>query len=243
MVSALPLIEPELVPPLDPDFRPAVLANRALRQEAAAAGAAVPLVIALERSDGAVSRYETIAFAADHPQAEANLPYAERLVKFLLWAARRLEGHHRRAGRHRRAHPPRLLADRPARLRLPLHGRAGLPGAVHRGRRAAADDAPQAREAGQALGRHLDGCRIGFDLGASDLKVSAVIDGEPIWSDEIVWEPVEQRDPAYHYQRITRALRLAAEQAAAAGRHRRQLGRRLRGQSAHGRLPLSRHPG
>ncbi len=55
----------------------------------------------------------------------------------------------------------------------------------------------------------MDGCRIGFDLGASDLKVSAVIDGEPIFSEEIVWEPVEQADPDYHYQRIRSALKLA----------------------------------
>ena len=59
------------------------------------------------------------------------------------------------------------------------------------------------------MGRHLDGCRIGFDLGASDLKVSAVIDGEPIFSEEIVWEPVEQTDPNYHYSRIRAALELA----------------------------------
>ena len=66
-----------------------------------------------------------------------------------------------------------------------------------------ADEAPFASESGQALGRHLNGYRIGFDLGTSDLKVSAVVDGEPIFSDEIVWEPVEQTDPAYHYSRIT----------------------------------------
>ena len=73
----------------------------------------------------------------------------------------------------------------------------------------AADEVPPASEGGQALGRHLSGYRIGFDLGASDLKVSAVVDGEPIFSDEIVWEPVEQTDPAYHYERITAALQLA----------------------------------
>ena len=86
MSSSFTLISPTFTPPLDEGFRPAVLANRALRQEVTASGAAVPLVIALERSDGAVSRFETVALAEDHPQAAANLPYAERLVKFLLWA-------------------------------------------------------------------------------------------------------------------------------------------------------------
>jgi predicted NBD/HSP70 family sugar kinase len=73
----------------------------------------------------------------------------------------------------------------------------------------AAPDVPAAREAGTPVGRHLDGCRIGFDLGASDVKVSAVINGEAVFSEEIVWEPVEQTDPAYHYDRITEALRAA----------------------------------
>jgi predicted NBD/HSP70 family sugar kinase len=66
------------------------------------------------------------------------------------------------------------------------------------------------REAHQPLGRHLDGCRIGFDLGASDLKVSAVIDGQAVFSQEIEWHPREQADPGYHRQLILDALRLAA---------------------------------
>ena len=34
------------------------------------------------------------------------------------------------------------------------------------------------------MGGHLDGCRIGFDAGGSDRKVSAVIDGETVFSEE-----------------------------------------------------------
>jgi predicted NBD/HSP70 family sugar kinase len=60
------------------------------------------------------------------------------------------------------------------------------------------------------LGRHLGGCRIGFDLGASDLKISAVVDGQAVYSDEIVWEPRRQADPLYHYEAIMAAIRMAA---------------------------------
>ena len=208
MTSALPLVKPGFIPPLDPDFRPAVLANRAFRQAAEEAGAAVPLVIALERSDGAVSRYETVAFAADHPRAAANLDYAERLVKFLLWArggwkvsidgpagiAEHIRQVYSDAGQ--RQFDYHFMGDQVYQQPFTVVA-------------CAAGQAPAAREAGQALGRHLDGCRIGFDLGASDLKVSAVIDGEPVWSDEIVWEPVEQTDPTYHYERIMAGLRQA----------------------------------
>jgi len=92
----------------------------------------------------------------------------------------------------------------------------------------AAQVVPAAREAGQHLGRHLDGCRIGFDLGASDLKVSAVVDGQAIFSEEIVWEPVEQTDPAYHQSKIREALKLAMSKMPRLDSHRRQLGRRHR---------------
>jgi len=59
------------------------LANRAFRQ--IAAGAETPLVIGLERSSGELSRFETVVLASEHPDAQANLKYVERLVKFLLW--------------------------------------------------------------------------------------------------------------------------------------------------------------
>jgi len=75
---------PAVVPPLDPGFRPAALANRALRVMAERAGA-VPLRLALERSDGSVSLYETIILPPNHEAASLNLPYVERIVKFLLW--------------------------------------------------------------------------------------------------------------------------------------------------------------
>ena len=79
------LVTPAIVPVLDPEFRPPALANRAFRQAVAASGAGVPLVLGLERVNGAHSRYETIVFPADHPQAASNLMYVERLIKFLLW--------------------------------------------------------------------------------------------------------------------------------------------------------------
>ena len=142
--SALTLVAPAPLPSLDPGFGPAVLANRAFRREAA-----VPLAITLERPDGAVSRFDTVAFAEDHPRAAANLSYAERLVKFLLWA---------RGGWKVTVGGPASFADHIRRVYAP-------------------DEAPPAQETGQPLGRHLDGCRIGFDLCASDLKVSAVING------------------------------------------------------------------
>jgi len=208
MAGGFRLIAPTHVPPLEPAFRPAALANRAFREEVAASGAGVPLVIALERLDGSLSRYDTVAFPDGHLRADANLVYAERLVKFLLWARggwRVFVGGPASVGEHIR----RVYASDGERkfdhdfMGEQVHGRPFKVTAC------AAQVVPAAREAGQHLGRHLDGCRIGFDLGASDLKVSAVVDGEAIFSEEIVWEPVEQTDPAYHQSKIREALNLA----------------------------------
>ena len=71
-------------------------------------------------------------------------------------------------------------------------------------------DAPKEYQATDSVGRHLDGCRIGFDAGGSDRKVSAVIDGESVYSEEVVWFPKLQSDPEYHYQGILEAMKTAA---------------------------------
>ena len=82
--NGLPLVPPAIVPLLDPDFRPAVLANRAFRQSVAAS--AVPVWIALERADGGISRFDTVVAGEGSPVVKGNFVYAERLVKFLLWS-------------------------------------------------------------------------------------------------------------------------------------------------------------
>jgi len=75
---------------------------------------------------------------------------------------------------------------------------------------ASPEDLPAASDEAMALGRHLDGCRIGFDLGGSDRKCAAVIDGEVVFSEEIVWDPYFQTDPEYHRAGIRDSIRRAA---------------------------------
>jgi predicted NBD/HSP70 family sugar kinase len=70
---------------------------------------------------------------------------------------------------------------------------------------------PQTKDAPKAIGGHLEGCRIGFDAGGSDRKVSAVVNGETVFSEEVVWFPKVNADPDYHYEGIVAALKSAAE--------------------------------
>lgn len=202
------LEKPRFAPPLDAEFRPAVLANRAFLARVDAAGGA-PLVLGLERSNGAVSRFETRVFPDGHPDAAANLFYAERLLKFLLW---------QRGGYKVYVGGPRAVGEYLQRCYHPDGARAfdyhfmgrdvyERPFTIVP---CAPEEVPPAREISQALGRHLEGCRIGFDLGASDRKVSAVIDGQAVFSEEVVWEPRKQQDPAYHYNEVLTAIKTAA---------------------------------
>ncbi len=217
MVDKLKLIPPRFIPPLDEEFRPAILANQAFRQEVSSSvhqpqglsAQDTTLIIGLERSNGEFSRYETIVFPDDHPQAEANFQYVERLVKFLLWQRGGWKvyiGGPRRIGQYiRQVYTPQ------GKRQFDYHF---LGEQVYERTFTVVDcdpsEVPAAQEVGKPLGGHLDGCRIGFDLGASDRKVSAVIDGQVVYSEEEIWEPRKHSDPEYHYQEILTALKTAA---------------------------------
>jgi predicted NBD/HSP70 family sugar kinase len=193
--------------PLDPGFTPCALWNRAFTAAVEASGKAVPLVIAVEGENGRISRYEAIT--AEEPDVTA-LRHAERLVKTLLWARggwRVTIGGPSAIADHIRSH---YCAGGARAFDAEMMERIYLqPFTVEA---AAAADVPAAKESGASLGGHLKGCRIGFDLGASDFKLAAVQDGEVIWAHEIPWDPKNQTDPAYHYQHLADGLRLAAAQ-------------------------------
>ena len=71
-------------------------------------------------------------------------------------------------------------------------------------------DFPEERKCSLKIGGHLKGCRIGFDAGGSDRKVSAVIDGEVVYSEEVVWHPKLATDWHYQYDGIKQAFLTAA---------------------------------
>lgn len=202
------LKNPGLVPPLDPDFRPAALYNRAFQRHVKKAN--TPLILSLERSDGTISRYETWVYPEDHPEAASNLYYVERILKFLLW---------QRGGWKVYIGGPEAIGDSIRQIYSPEGERAfdyhfmGEDVYLHEFNviPCKPNEVPPARESERSIGRHLDGYRIGFDLGASDLKVSAVADGEAIFSNEIEWNPRDQTDPNYHKKKIKAALNMALE--------------------------------
>jgi predicted NBD/HSP70 family sugar kinase len=200
---------PKIRPPLDPGFIPAVLWNRAYQALVAPEAAARPFAIALIRADGSASRHDTRVLPAAHPAAGLTLRYAERLLKFLLWQkggcrvlvagageiAQALAQSYQSGGE--RAFDHLFMGER-------LYGR---PFSIEP---AGFADLPPVQEPALAMGRHLDGCRIGFDLGGSDRKAAALVEGKVVFSEEIPWDPYFQPDPNYHIEGVHDSLARAA---------------------------------
>ena len=188
-------------PALEPDFLPF-----GVWAEAFLAGADRPFQVAVERDGGSVSVFSSRL--RDTRFAAANYRYLERYVKFLLWSvggwrvsicgcaetARKLQGAYAPDGA--RAFDAGFMDDvfeRGFEIRI-----------------CEAADFPKANEQPRSVGGHLSGCRIGFDAGGSDRKVSAVIDGRPVYSEEVVWFPKQSEDWHYQYNGIVEAFRTAA---------------------------------
>ena len=188
------------VPELDPGFLPLGKFCTAFLKDARQ-----PLDIAVERAGGEVAVYKTFIHGTPD-MAEADTYYVDRLIKTMLWYM--------------------------GGFKVYLSGSKDIYEAMKDtycvgGKRSFdaefmsnvyekpfevvyCDAVPAEKSNPQAVGRHLGGCRIGFDAGGSDRKVSAVIDGEPVFSEEVVWYPKVTEDPDYHYEGIVSALKSAA---------------------------------
>lgn len=197
--------QPTIAAPLDPGFQPAVSFNRGYVQAVKASGTGVPLVLGIERENGLLSRHETIVCSG--PDA-VTLRYVERLVKFLLWS---------RGGWKLHFGGPKAIGEfirktysvRGAR-RFDCQMMEQAYGRKFQVVITTAAKVPAGKETQVAAGGYLKGCRIGFDLGASDYKVSAVMDGKVVFTEEAPWHPVVQSNPAYHYHHLSAALHRAA---------------------------------
>lgn len=202
-------IQPAIRPPLDPGFLPGALWNRAYRERVAADHGARPFALVLARPDGTSSTFESHVLAADHPAASLTLRYVERWLKFLLWQ--------KGGSRVRVVGAPEIAAEL-ARIYSPAGERAfdhafmgeKIYGETFRVEAGATLDRQRDTTDSLQIGRNLDGCRIGFDLGGSDRKAAALIDGRVVYSEEIAWNPYFQTDPAYHIEGVHDSLQRAA---------------------------------
>ena len=207
--AAMLRVTPLFRPPLDPGFVPASLWHRAYGALVDADPSSRPLVLVLERPDGGVSRHDSRILGAGHPASALNLPCVERLLKFLLWQ--------KGGNRVRIGGAPELAASL-GRIYGPDGARAFdsrfMGEKVYREpftvSAAAPDRLPAERTFERRLGGHLGGCRIGFDLGGSERKCAALIDGRVVFAEDVRWDPYFQSNPGYHMAEIDHSIRRAA---------------------------------
>ena len=192
-------VEVKNIPVLDPAFIPMGLFNKAFLKNAKK-----PISVAVEREEGQVAAVHTFIHGT-HDMQQADIYYIDRLVKSILWMKGGFKvyvtdssicEYLRRAyaaggSRQFDADFMAKVYEQPFQVVL-------------------CEEVPAEKNAPKAIGRHLGGCRIGFDAGGSDRKVSAVIDGESVYSEEVVWFPKVNADPDYHYEGIVAALKSAA---------------------------------
>lgn len=194
----------KLVPELDTRFVPAVLWMKRYRELLGPEPETIG--VCLLRNDGSVFRHDVKILSGD--RHDLTLRYVERLVKFLLWqkGGNRIIMSHRGlaeslaeiySGTGERSFDwdfiGRRIFDSP--IEVGYEPFSGL---------------PEPRDTASPLGRNLDGCRIGFDLGGSDRKCAAVVDGEVVFSEEVKWSPYFEKDPRYHVDGINDSIRKAA---------------------------------
>ena len=186
-------------PILDPEFTPLLKFN-----EAFLADAKKPVSIAVERADKQMATTHTYIHGTPEMAAADNY-YIDRLVKTLLWMKGGFRVYVTDKGIYdylnsvyckggAREFDWEYMAnvfENPFEIVL-------------------CDKVPDNMDIPVPIGGHLEGCRIGFDAGGSDRKVSAVIDGETVYSEEVLWYPKVTADPDYHYDGIVSAFKSAA---------------------------------
>ena len=202
-------IEAKIKPELDPDFVPAALWTKAYNEKVKNSDGAEKIIIAAERSNGMISTFETNILPHKGANIALNIKHIERLVKSLIW----IKGGYKItiAGNSE-------IAEEIAKIYSPEGKRAfdnNLIGRKVYGHdikvlTSTLQDAPEESETKIPLGRNFKGCRIGFDLGGSDRKCAAVIDGKVVFSEEIEWNPYFQSDPEWHKAGINDSLKRAA---------------------------------
>jgi len=193
-------VTPKNTPIYDPDFIPLSLFNKAFLLKAKK-----PIAICVERGGGLRSVFSTFITGSNHA---ADRYYVERMVKFMLWArggykviicgdediATYIKDTYSKLGKNAFDN---TTMTKIYEKQFEVHSLSF-------------EETPPENEASTPVGGKNTGCRIGFDAGGSDRKVSAVIDGEAVFSEEVVWHPKITPDPDYHFDGIVSAMKKAA---------------------------------
>jgi len=193
-------------PLFDSGFRPLGLFISRYQEKAKQEG--MEIKIGLERENNLISVWKGYILPPDNPTLPLTLTYVERIVKFLLWQKGGwkiyFQGPDKIFTYLKNQYSPQGERKFDVDLMSTVYEKPFEVVQVK------SEEFPEEKETQLILGGHFDGCRLGFDLGASDFKVASLKDGQILFTDEIPWNPQVQPDPEYHYKHLQTALRKAA---------------------------------
>ncbi len=166
------------------------------------------IAIAVYRENENVSVFET-KIVGNEESYENDLNYVERIVKFMLWASGGFKVVI--CGNTKIYEGIKELYKIGGRQDFDVKTMSNVYESDFEIINTTYEERPAAKSAPKSVGGFVDGCRIGFDAGGSDMKVSAVVNGEVIYSEEIVWLPKVNTNPDYHLENIVMAMNKAKE--------------------------------
>jgi len=197
-------LKPDQVPSKR-DFKPAIDLLREIKAVSNPGGKV--LSIALERENGYIYRYD-LPLPSRGESAPEVIYLAERILKFLLWSNGgwrvMLSGPRKICQALKSAYSVKGVRKFDCEFMSDVYGRNMVVEVLP------LNEMPQSHERALMMDKRTRGNRLGFDLGANDFKISAVKKGKAVFSEEFPWDPRNEKDPEYHYARLTEGLKRAA---------------------------------
>ena len=199
----------KFIPKYDPGFKPAILEIQKFHEKVSQNSDKTELIICLERNKGYNYHYKTLIYKDGTGHDDENYFIIERICKMILWVV----------GGHRFYIAGSELIPKKLQSEYNENGKRKFDVLFFRDVyekdieiiSCTKEEIPKLNLEEIPLSKYLNGNRIGFDAGGSDLKISAVIDGEVKYSKEIVWNPKINSDPNYHIDGIMDAFSKACE--------------------------------
>jgi len=197
------------IPKYDPDFKPAIIEIKKFNEEVSKSPDKTDLIICLERTKGYNYHYKTLIYKDGSGHDEENYFIIERICKALLWTVGGykfyISGSNLIASKLKSAYQEKGQREFDYFFFKDVYD--NYPQIVS----CTKENIPKLNLEQIPLSKGLNGNRIGLDIGGSDRKVSAVINGEAIFSEETVWNPKLNSDPNYHIEGIMDSFSKACE--------------------------------
>lgn len=195
-------------PILEPEFRPAIIELREFKKKVEQYPNKQHLVIDVERDNGFIYRKE-FDILPDGVDDELNTFIAERLIKSILWVAGGFRIYI--AGSHKVFEDLKSYYTENGLRKFDFDFFRTCYEREVEVVECTLDNIPEEKKQSVSLGGHLNGKRIGFDAGGTDRKTSAVVNGETVYSEEVVWQPKLETNIEYHYDGIYSAFKTAID--------------------------------